>query len=372
MKRIEPLAIVVLLCAGCRSPSPAYDPFMGRQTIPPPGTAVPPPGQPYYGAPPAVSTGSQILPPTGAVSPSNGPTNFAPNPAGGNGFSSFSPNVSPVNPASAPTATPGNFGRPAFTPVSSPAKPTYGPPGAPAYPQAGAMNPSAMNTAQTGVPKPLDVDRIIGPAPGQPIPATAQAAQWQASESAKKNAVTPAGYNAAASSNVIRVVEPATATAASRTASTERVPELTDLPPVASTGLQPIANQRSLTPQTVRTTAPATLATIQPASTTGASLGTVASASNVRISSYGHDPQYHWLKGKLEYSQSTRTWRLRYIPADEAGDQFGGSVKLSDAAKLSGFQNGDLVTVQGAVGNATAAEQGSFAPLYNIERIQKQ
>src|SRR3954452_25207390 len=119
MKRIMSFVIGVSLCAGCKSSSPAYDPFLGRQTIPPPGTATPPPGQPYYGSPPAVSPGAQVAPPTGGtLSPPMTPTNFAPTPAGGNGFSSFSPNVSPQNPSAMPNPTPSAFGRPALTPVS--------------------------------------------------------------------------------------------------------------------------------------------------------------------------------------------------------------------------------------------------------------
>jgi hypothetical protein len=73
----------------------------------------------------------------------------------------------------------------------------------------------------------------------------------------------------------------------------------------------------------------------------------------------------------LEYSQSTRTWRLRYIPPDGATDNYGGSVVLGDASKLNGLRPGDLVLAQGAPGPASG-DQGSFAPLYNLAQIQKQ
>ena len=77
------------------------------------------------------------------------------------------------------------------------------------------------------------------------------------------------------------------------------------------------------------------------------------------------------LKGKLEYSESTHTWRLRYSPPEGATDNFGGSVILPDASKLAGLNPGDFVTVQGSVGQVSTG-QGSFAPQYNLERIQKQ
>ena len=76
-------------------------------------------------------------------------------------------------------------------------------------------------------------------------------------------------------------------------------------------------------------------------------------------------------KGSLEYSQSTHQWRLRYIPSDGATDNYGGSVVLADASKLTGLHPGDFVSVQGSIG-AASANQGSFAPLYNVQQVQKQ
>jgi hypothetical protein len=86
---------------------------------------------------------------------------------------------------------------------------------------------------------------------------------------------------------------------------------------------------------------------------------------------FGYDPQYRWLKGKLEYSQATQTWRLRYIPPDGATDNFGGSVILSDASRLGGLKAGDLVYAEGTPG-AAGATTGSFAPIYTLQRIAKQ
>ena len=101
MKRIF-AAAALALATGCRGPSQVYDPFLGRTTVDPPGTASPPPGQPYYGAPPVTAP---IAPPAAAAPmPRYGSPNFAPTPAGGAGLSSsFTPNVSPNSAGFAPT-----------------------------------------------------------------------------------------------------------------------------------------------------------------------------------------------------------------------------------------------------------------------------
>jgi hypothetical protein len=86
-------------------------------------------------------------------------------------------------------------------------------------------------------------------------------------------------------------------------------------------------------------------------------------------SGYGFDQQYQWLRGKLEYSQIDRCWKLRYIPADGTTDKYGGSVVLSDAAALSGLERGDFVEVKGGI--ATTAKKGSYAPTYEVAKIER-
>lgn len=88
-------------------------------------------------------------------------------------------------------------------------------------------------------------------------------------------------------------------------------------------------------------------------------------------SNYGYDAEYQWMKGKLEYSQSSRTWRLRYVPPEAANDAYGGSVVLTGAAQLGDFKDGDFVVASGTIGQS-AADQGSFAPMYNVTQIQRQ
>jgi hypothetical protein len=140
-----------------------------------------------------------------------------------------------------------------------------------------------------------------------------------------------------------------------------RIPEIAELPPASgytpatyTSAVQPGAAQKAAT--IVTPTAATSVGPGQPA---------------IPLANYGYDSQYHWLKGKLEYSQSTNTWRLRYIPPDGATDNYGGSVVLSDGTKLNGLHPGDLVYAQGTP-VAASGSQGSFAPLYNLAQIQKQ
>ncbi len=418
MKRILGLPMMVLLCAGCRSPAPAYDPFLGRTTVEPPGTALPPPGQPYYGAPAgAANTPPLVTPPPGAASPAVprtiGPANFSPAPAGPGGLSSsFSPNVSPISPTqSAPSMLPSGAGQPLVTPVSSKARPTYGPPGGFAYPQAGAAGPSGMpNLSQASPPKPLDVDRIIGPA-GSSTPTQAAsttvvpATHWEPSDGATASISTvPAAFASPMDKSAIRIVEPPTRTSTTAGGATSnlsapasrasipgtaaagtlnqslaqsRSPEISELPSAqtvvpSSFAVASVATANSgLSSRTPSNANPIPTLATAPAAAGPTKPTTGTATSDLSRSSYGFDPQYHWLKGKLEYSQSTRIWRLRYIPPDGATDSYGGSVILADAVKLNGLNPGDFVTVQGAVGHSRA-DQSSFAPQYNLERIQKQ
>jgi hypothetical protein len=133
------------------------------------------------------------------------------------------------------------------------------------------------------------------------------------------------------------------------------VPELNDLPP-ANTGVKVMAAAASPSASNAATSAAAPAA--------------AAATSQSDTAGYGYDPQYRWLKGKLEYSQSTRSWRLRYIPPDGNTDNYGGSVVLANNAQLSGLQAGDAVYAQGSMG-AGSASQASFAPQYNLQQIQK-
>jgi hypothetical protein len=87
-------------------------------------------------------------------------------------------------------------------------------------------------------------------------------------------------------------------------------------------------------------------------------------------SQYGYDPQYGWLRGKLEYSESERHWKLRYIPIDGATDGFGGSVILADTPLLSGYERGDFVEVAGKLASTSPDKRG-YAPKYQVSQLKR-
>ncbi len=84
---------------------------------------------------------------------------------------------------------------------------------------------------------------------------------------------------------------------------------------------------------------------------------------------YGFDPSYAWLRGKLEYSQVDRRWKLRYIPLDGPTDEYGGSVVIANEAALAGCERSDFVAVRGRV---TRSHSGhGFAPLYEVTALER-
>jgi len=387
MKRIFALVAAAALLAGCQSPQPAYNPFSGPTVVPPPGTAVPPPGQPYYGSP----AGAPLLPPSTNVPPPTSSTirpgapNFAPVPAGGMS-SSFTPNVSPQPPAAFPapaSAAPISSNPVPASGFTAQTRPVYGPPGGNALPQRVAAPMAAggpmMMQASAGQPT-----LAQAPPSGWSAPAAASAASSNGQvtaaaasvpstnvSSAGRGTVTPASFTTP--SPAIRIVDPpaSSLTTASLSPSTapskpaSRVPEIGELPAFSGRS-SPIAG--SLPPAAAPTAARAGSGS---SGTVWNRPSTAPSSSDLPAAGFGYDSQYRWLKGKLEYSQATQTWRLRYIPPDGATDNYGGSVILSDASRLGGLKPGDLVYAEGTPGTA-GATAGSFAPVYTLARIAKQ
>lgn len=85
--------------------------------------------------------------------------------------------------------------------------------------------------------------------------------------------------------------------------------------------------------------------------------------------SYDFDPDYQWLRGQLDYSESEHRWKLRYIPITGETDDYGGSVILS-GGNLDGYRSGEFVTVSGRL-NDSELERGGYAPLYQVERVSR-
>ena len=85
---------------------------------------------------------------------------------------------------------------------------------------------------------------------------------------------------------------------------------------------------------------------------------------------YGHDPDYGWLRGRLEHSQGDQRWKLRYTPIDGVTDDFGGSVVFSDTSLLSGYERGEFVEVRGKLGSVAPDAHG-YAPDFEIHQIKR-
>ncbi len=86
---------------------------------------------------------------------------------------------------------------------------------------------------------------------------------------------------------------------------------------------------------------------------------------------FGHDPDYRWLRGRLEYSEIDRKWKLRYIPIDGTTDEFGGSVVVPDASVLSGYERGQFVEVRGTLGPVPEDEDRGYAPEYHVDGLER-
>jgi len=135
---------------------------------------------------------------------------------------------------------------------------------------------------------------------------------------------------------------------------------------------------------------------------------------------YGHDDQYAWLRGRLEFTPIERQanpvgelesappldpegvtqpddtvsseagmelesvpeedgfWSLRYVSADGPPDQYGGRITLADASLLEGYEPGDYVAVAGELVSPTTDESvggdanlSSITPAYQVTEIRR-
>ncbi len=93
-----------------------------------------------------------------------------------------------------------------------------------------------------------------------------------------------------------------------------------------------------------------------------------SSASSDNAPKYAHGDGYEWLHGKLEYLQSSKQWKLRYIPIDGRTDGYGGSVLLPASPALDSFKPGEFARVEGIVGPRDPLSRG-FSPVYQVQQI---
>lgn len=301
---------------GCQQPGPSVDPFLYRSTIPPPGTACPTPAvtpgpQPYYSPAPAVAA------------PAAAPTTVQPAPA--------TPVAAPLVPAPLPQRV---------------------------FPQRGGFDfPQSSN----GPPSPSNTAIAkSGGATGGAAPGYATA-----SSSAKRISLASATSPAPATGpSVIRIVEPPP-----KPAST--LPTDSAMKPIATSSTPTSSSTSSAPPGILQVSAAMPLA----ADAKPAGPATVSPSASVNYPgdhpglTYGYDPGYKKLRGKLEYSVNTRLWRLRYLPTTGPIDAYGGEVVIADGSVLNGFEAGDYVAVEGKISPPSAS---SSAATYAINRIKRQ
>lgn len=314
MAPLRALLVTVVLLAGCQGSQPPgpTDPFFGRTRIEPPHTgAVPGPSAvaPYCPAPPQVTLPPAMTPLPGASSTIDPVSSLA--------FSQSS------------------------DPIAIPAE---------AREMEMPSRQIVSRTVAADVSTPEEQLRI-----SLEMPATASSETHAADP---RNMATAAGRERVYQTISPRPKDaPARSTRSVAAASTAAHPiDIMDLPPPSN------AVQKAEASDGVRLVS-ATVAIKDPA------VSRPASESFSPAALYSYDPQYAWLRGRLEYSQIDHCWKLRYIPVDGVTDSFGGSVILTNTEALSGYERGNFVEIQGKLGS-TNPENRTFSPTFEVQTVK--
>jgi hypothetical protein len=341
--------VVLLLLGGCQSGPAPFDPFLaGRNTIAPPATAIPAGAPPYYSAtPPTVTVPVPAPAPAAAIYTSPGAT----------------PAV--AVPANVPANADVHFPRGTSLPQSNNQTPNSG------LQWAATDAPRSSTTMATAAEQPADAGRIV--AASNMRSANSSSTQARPTTGEVKAGVVQASYDEASSG-------PAAIAAQVKSAPLQAVP-VNHEPPIRI-----VEPAQAAPPQDAPRSAPVQAAALQipqpetrPASNETPSeklpeltdFPPVGDRVTRSTPGYGHEPSYAWLTGKLEYSPSRQQWKLRYIALESATDAYGGSVVLPESEKLKSFRAGDFVRVDGRV-LQKPEDSKEFAPTYSIDRIQKQ
>jgi len=81
---------------------------------------------------------------------------------------------------------------------------------------------------------------------------------------------------------------------------------------------------------------------------------------------FGHDPNYRWLVGTLDYSQIQRAWLLRYMSYEE-DDRYGGCVTLVGSIPAASVKKGQTVRVEGSL---IDPESRQLRPAFQVDNIR--
>lgn len=324
MKRLRALVFAATVLAGCQSTAPPVDPFL-RTRVPPPGTG-------------------EAAPPGAADSYYPGQLENAP--AAPAGTNPYAPSGGSYRQGSLDRR--GRTGREADRATAS----------VPRHELGGGAEPLEVAPAELTAPT---HDSDVQFAGAESDVETRQDGLVQANHVSVVRIIEPGSPSESAS--------PSDSQAESRSAPAPGEPRRLVLPEGDVVSRLPADESSANPPVTGGLGRPEAAAGSRAAPTrSGAGTGTVATSS-AGGARYGYDPQYRWLKGRLEYSQSDQQWKLRYIPIDGDTDDYGGSVVLSDSSGLEGYQPGDYVEARGGVNGGTG--EGKIAPEYLVRELAR-
>jgi len=84
---------------------------------------------------------------------------------------------------------------------------------------------------------------------------------------------------------------------------------------------------------------------------------------------YGYDAVgYKWLKGQIDYDDSTGTYYLIYNLTPPANDVYGGEIALMDHGELKSLTPNDFVLVEGFPNTVHKDNRGK--PRYQIQNLK--
>lgn len=375
MRQHALLLLAALAAVGCQQAPPLENPFLGRTTIPAPGTtgAGVPPATPYY-------PGAPFTPPAATPGPGNGYVppggTFSPNQSG---FGSWRAPASANRALAATSASTWGYtaeGLPATGPASQ--APRWSDPTSASPSQlagSGAAAPSGSLRPTTGGrfdPTTAD-NRFVESTARQPYgtypgptghirvdPPTGRPAAQVAARVVDQLGGSDGSPRAAdpytvAGSEPGRFVPPRGAI------------DITQLPPPRTPiGQAAYAVDHNLDDDGEPWDERARDERTERAHGRGRTVETSYDGDDER---FDFDPDYAWLAGRLEYVQRSQRWVLRYLPSHGPSDDFGGSLALADSPLLEGLRPGEFVVVEGRL-RAPAAGAGRVAPLYEIEAIE--
>ena len=84
---------------------------------------------------------------------------------------------------------------------------------------------------------------------------------------------------------------------------------------------------------------------------------------------FGHDPQYRWIQGTVDFDDASNTWSVMYDDHPDDKDQLGGDLTLADHPKLRTLRPGDVVRFEGMISDQE--EDARQKPVYRITSIKK-